>query len=573
MNKNLLLILLTTTTSFFSFSQNELYNNGALIYINGQSGTNKAYNPSDMPTLYVNGEVVNASGNLENATGEIQVTGDFTNNATYTTTGDEVFLGSTSSTVNGTMNGTGANNNFRNLFVVKSGAFLNLNTNTNVSNYIDVNTGIIRTDVSSHGADGSAYLNELYMLNTTPSELVTAGSGATRYIEGKLKRATSTGNTYVFPIGASAATHDGMEPVSMTINSGAGDILGYIKPATFNYNDMIFQDIGSDPSAGFSAYSTCIPGVGGDGIMDALPLSNSFPQEWVMTNPSGGAVSNYNITVNPGAILDATVAYTSVCGGTWKYLAKNGIPGGDGNTIVAGPWVPTGLGTYLSSFNGVTLAPTGNTLSSQSSFSSFRLHGPSNIGGALPVSLVSLQATPINNEFIRVNWVTATEINNKGFEVWKSTDAINFTNIGWVDAQGDGNSTTNLNYAFDDRDVVANKMYYYRLRQIDKDETPHTTSIVSASLNGTNMDGIFIGDFFPNPSSISSAVLITSSKEMDINIALYNNLSQVVTSEKIHVNPGVNTVELPLNTITEGVYHGIFTTPSGNISRQIVVTK
>lgn len=90
MNKNLLLILLTTTTSFFSFSQKELYNNGALIYINGQSGTNKAYNPSDMPTLYVNGEVVNASGNLENATGEIQVTGDFTNNATYTTTGDEV---------------------------------------------------------------------------------------------------------------------------------------------------------------------------------------------------------------------------------------------------------------------------------------------------------------------------------------------------------------------------------------------------------------------------------------------------------------------------------------------------
>ena len=568
MNKFYLIILLTTTTFFCSYSQNELYNNGALIYVNGQAGTNKAYAPADMPTLYVNGEINNNSGNLDNAAGEIQVTGDFTNTGTYTSTGDEVFLGSSNSVVNGTMNGTGATNNFRNLFIVKAGANLDLNTNTNVSNYVDIQSGIVRTDIASHSPNGNLYPNELYMLNSNPAEFVSASSGATRYVEGKLRLQSTSGNTYFFPVGV--GNFDGMEPANITVNSGANSILGYVQAPTYSYADMIFLDLGTDPAAGFSAYSTCVPGAGPDGITDAFPLTNDFGQEWVF-NSSG---LNYNITVQPGPILDATTSYTTVCDGAiYRYLSKNGIPGGDGYSVSTGPGVPTGFGTYLSSYNGIPLSPTGNTLSGQTSFSSFRLHGPATAGGALPVTIISLKATPINNEFIRVNWVTATEINNKGFEVLRSSDGISFEKIGWVDAHGDGNSSTTQNYALDDKDVVANKIYYYRLRQIDKDNSSHLTYIVTGSLNANNLDEISIGDFFPNPSANSSNVLVNTYKEMDIKIELYNNLSQIVTNETIHLTPGVNTVTLPLNTLTEGIYHGIFVTPNGNISRQIVVTK
>ena len=99
-------------------AQNELYNNGALIYLNGQAGTVKAYNALDMPSIFVDGEIVNSSGSLENVMGEIQVTGDFTNNGTFTSTGDEVFINaSADQSVSGVMNGTGANDNFQNLFV------------------------------------------------------------------------------------------------------------------------------------------------------------------------------------------------------------------------------------------------------------------------------------------------------------------------------------------------------------------------------------------------------------------------------------------------------------------------
>ncbi len=573
MNKLYITFLLSITSLVFVQAQNELYNNGSLIYINNQVGTLKAYSVTDMPTLYVDGEINNNSGTLENALGEIQITGDFTNSGTYTSTGDDVFVGSaTNSVVNGAINGTLTTNNFRNLFVVKNTASLDLNTNVNVANHLNIQSGRIRTDIASHGPDGSAYPNELYILNTNPTELISGLSGNTRYVEGRLRLESTSGNTYFFPIGANS--HDGMEPVSITVNSGSNSILGYIKPADpiHDYTDLIFRDIGTDPgpSGGFSAYLTCVPGAGPDGYMDGFPLNNDFDQEWYMT--SSGL--NYDITVQPGPILDATSSYSTICdAGVYKYMLKNGIPGGGGYTPIPGLWVPTGPGTFLHDYNGITLAPTGNTLTGQTTFSGFKLAGPGTVGGALPVTLVSLQANPINNEFIRVSWVTASEINNKGFDVLRSTDGVSFEKIGWVDAQGDGNSTTTLNYAFDDKNVVANKMYYYRLNQVDKDNARHITYIVNATLNGTNTDQITIGDFFPNPSSNSSAVLINTYKEMDIHVQLYNNLSQVVTDEKIHLLPGVNTVSLPLNTITEGIYHGIFVTPNGNISRQIVVTK
>ena len=44
----------------------------------------------------------------------------------------------------------------------------------------------------------------------------------------------------------------------------------------------------------------------------------------------------------------------------------------------------------------------------------------------LPVTYTSIQANPINNEYIQVSWTTASEINNKGFEVTRSIDGFNF---------------------------------------------------------------------------------------------------------------------------------------------------
>jgi hypothetical protein len=74
------------------------------------------------------------------------------------------------------------------------------------------------------------------------------------------------------------------------------------------------------------------------------------------------------------------------------------------------------------------------------------------------------------NQFRDVNeltWVTLTEVNNDYFEVQRSVNGSEFETIGKV--QGNGNSSKEIIYHLDDKDISANGTYIYRLTQFDFD--------------------------------------------------------------------------------------------------------
>lgn len=83
----------------------------------------------------------------------------------------------------------------------------------------------------------------------------------------------------------------------------------------------------------------------------------------------------------------------------------------------------------------------------------------------LPVELIDFQVIS-NNKHVYLNWSTASEINNKGFEIERSADGKNWQKIGFIT----GNGTTNIrqNYQFSDTSPLSNSNYY-RLKQIDFD--------------------------------------------------------------------------------------------------------
>jgi hypothetical protein len=86
--------------------------------------------------------------------------------------------------------------------------------------------------------------------------------------------------------------------------------------------------------------------------------------------------------------------------------------------------------------------------------------------GTLPVELTSFNAAIKNNQNT-LNWTTASESNNSGFEVQSSTDGTNFNKIGFVATKGaNGNSNAVLAYSFVDANAT-NGTTYYRLNQID----------------------------------------------------------------------------------------------------------
>ncbi|TAG93794.1 MAG: T9SS C-terminal target domain-containing protein [Bacteroidetes bacterium] len=106
----------------------------------------------------------------------------------------------------------------------------------------------------------------------------------------------------------------------------------------------------------------------------------------------------------------------------------------------------------------------------------------------LPVSLLSFEGKVIN-ERAKLTWQTATETNNKQFEIEKSSDAVNFSRIGIV--AGSGNSSVIKNYNFTDDNFTSNA--YYRLRQVDFSGAENLSQVIFIK---NNNDKILI---YPNP--------------------------------------------------------------------------
>lgn len=93
---------------------------------------------------------------------------------------------------------------------------------------------------------------------------------------------------------------------------------------------------------------------------------------------------------------------------------------------------------------------------------------------ALPVQFLNISANRQGAGTI-IDWATASETNNRGFFVQKSINGIDFEDIGFV--EGAGESSTQRDYSFHDKD--ANQFLYYRIKQVDYNETFAYSKIVT----------------------------------------------------------------------------------------------
>lgn len=84
----------------------------------------------------------------------------------------------------------------------------------------------------------------------------------------------------------------------------------------------------------------------------------------------------------------------------------------------------------------------------------------------LPVDLISFTIKLTSNQKAQLNWSTASETNNKNFEIEKSHDGISFVSIGSINAAA--NSVVTSSYSFTDPEIIQQKSWY-RLKQVDQD--------------------------------------------------------------------------------------------------------
>lgn len=102
---------------------------------------------------------------------------------------------------------------------------------------------------------------------------------------------------------------------------------------------------------------------------------------------------------------------------------------------------------------------------------SFSTNPPFQECDTVPVELVDFDGVVRGNR-VELFWVTASEIDNKGFYVERKLDKDGeemWTQLGWVNGRGKGNFTEETKYSFIDDKVKPNFTYNYRLRQVDID--------------------------------------------------------------------------------------------------------
>ncbi|PBQ32578.1 hypothetical protein CNR22_12615 [Sphingobacteriaceae bacterium] len=172
----------------------------------------------------------------------------------------------------------------------------------------------------------------------------------------------------------------------------------------------------------------------------------------------------------------------------------------------------------------------------------------------LSIKLLTFEGQLQDNQVV-FNWATASEKNNSFFEIERSTDGSLFTSLGKIDSKAiGGNSSTKLTYQTDDL-FPQEGDNYYRLKQVDYDNTVSYSKVIVVSMNKKQED---VSKLFPNPNNGEFTIDLGSPRRVDISII--DRFGKVVHSEQQNSDKESSLVKINTNRLlTTGLYQCVVT--------------
>jgi hypothetical protein len=167
----------------------------------------------------------------------------------------------------------------------------------------------------------------------------------------------------------------------------------------------------------------------------------------------------------------------------------------------------------------------------------------------VPVELTSFTAS-VNNNVVVLNWITATETNNQGFEVQRKANDSEFEKIGYV--PGFGTTTETKSYSFTDSKISAG-IYAYQLKQIDFngsfEYSPEVEIEISTPLEFSLLQN------YPNPFNPSTKISWQSPVGSWQTLKIYDVLgNEVATLVDEYKTAGAYEIEWDASEFPSGVY-------------------
>jgi len=180
---------------------------------------------------------------------------------------------------------------------------------------------------------------------------------------------------------------------------------------------------------------------------------------------------------------------------------------------------------------------------------SFAIANGGSFPGFVPVELTSFASVVVGTD-VRLSWATASELNNQGFEVQRSTNENNWQKIGFV--QGQGTTTETNYYSYTDK-KLATGHYNYRLKQIDLDGTYEYSNVVEADV--TVPLEYSLQQNFPNPFNPSTKINFSLAADSKVVLKIFDVLGQeVLTLVNGDLTAGIHEVSFDAASLNSGVY-------------------
>ncbi len=155
----------------------------------------------------------------------------------------------------------------------------------------------------------------------------------------------------------------------------------------------------------------------------------------------------------------------------------------------------------------------------------------------VPVELAYFNAI-INDDQVKLSWVTSTETNNLGFEIEhrSSTLTKNWNKIGFI--KGKGNSTEPIKYNFTDKNPDAG-INQYRFKQIDYDGLFKYSEIVEADINKSVKFELFQN--YPNPFNPTTTISYQLTTKEKVSLKIFDILGrEIITLVNEIQNAGIH---------------------------------
>jgi hypothetical protein len=375
-------------------------------------------------------------------------------------------------------------------------------------------------------------------------------NGATITVRWTFKITDFNFTNYLLPCaGATSGSTNYKYALNTSLGSGAPvTISSSANPLTITKtSDKVLYGVNTAALFTVTILNPGIYGVTVDKIVDQLPAGFSFQSTDATSQvtasnstsvPSNGATGS--ITFEGGVVSGANTSYRVPAAGSLilKYTATTSSSSASNLTTTVRDYI--GIKEVGSAQNIVSVSTT------------------------LPISLVSLNATWLNN-FAKLHWISASEINSDKFEIEKATGNQPFRKIGEVIASG--NTTETSAYSFVDS-LPGAGTNYYRLKMIDRDLQYKYSPVVSLN---NDQHRTFVEKVYPNPFVGDINMQVFTEKKQTVLIKVVDMGGKIILQKRQVWQRGASVITLDqLDKLQAGTYFIHLVTDTGDYHNKII---